>query len=245
MGVFQVAPKTSDGKPIFLPNLFPGPVQLYIAGSGDHATNGRGMGQAFVASSDVEGDTVVEWGFNDWLYLAGGGIQVKDGEIGDYVEMTAYCPATPVTPNGSNTGNCNLVDPGVGSAILIVPAAGDGAYDVDLAQANLVPAHETYDESNPAGYWEWTAPEVGKGTITAGDEPSKEFWHLFAVDIQLAKFVAKLPLMGTFMADITVPAVKPKKILPHWKMKVTLHNGGHTGLKLAWYLVTARKKTTT
>jgi hypothetical protein len=126
-------------------------------------------------------------------------------------------------------GNCNVVN-GV-----IVPANGDGAYDVELSTANpvLTPLKD--------GYWEWDFPPMGKGTVTMG-EPGKSQAHLIAAPVTLIRFVNRVQLFDGRM-DFTIPAVEPKIVLPHWKGKVTIHNSGHTGLKVCWYFTVARIRT--
>lgn len=232
-------PKTADGKPIYLPNIFPGPVVLYYAGCGDHVTNGRGAGDLFLISSTQAEDKHLEIAFNDWIYLAGGYIRWTGAVAGDWVSMKLVAPATPVTAAPQNDGNCNVTN-GV-----ITPAAGNGAYNVDLSQAIPVPALAvaTGDaEGEPNGYWDWTEPQEGKGTVAASATPGSAKWHLIAAEITLTRFVSKMPLLGNDDLDAMIPAIKPKKILPHWKMRVDLHNSTAKALDLAWVLVTARVK---
>lgn len=228
----EMAPRTSDGKPVFLPNLFPGPVTLCHSGAGD-ITGGRGNGPLFNASSNSVGDTAVEWQFNDWIYLAGGGIRYMGGGLGDYVDMLVYAPATTVTPNINNTGNCNCIGPG---NALIVPAASNGAWDMDPLQAIPVPSE------TGTGWYAWSEPDTGTGTVIPLSASTGAF-NLYTVPVNLARFVSHLPLLGDGVIDLTIPAVKPKKLLPHWKSRVVLHNGGHAGLAVVWHVVTARIKT--
>lgn len=238
--VYIESPRTSDGKQIVLPNLFPGGVTLYFCGAGDSNTE-RGAGDLFAITSEVQEDKVLEFSFMDWVYMAGGGLIWSAAELGDFVSMDLYCPATPVTPNLTGTGNANLIDPGVGAAILIVPAPGNGAFDIDLATANLVPSDPDEDDAG-TGFFTWDNPDTGKGVVTVGS-PGASQYNLFAAPIPLARFVNKFPMLDNGRQDITVAAIKIKKILPHWKIKVTVHNSGHAGLKAAWYCTTARVKT--
>lgn len=234
-----LTPRTSDGKPVFLPNIFPGPVLLYYAGSADHATNGRGAGDLFWISSTQAEDKTQEFQFNDWVYLAGGFLRFAGAVCGDWVSMKLYAPATPVTP-ASGDGNCNIV-----SGIL-VPAAGNGAYNVDLTQAVPVPAQAAStgdNEGSANGYWDWDEPQTGKGTVTASATPGAAKWHLVPAQIDLARFVSKMGLSGDGSMNTTIPAIKPKKILPHWKIQVLLHNSTAKSLDLTWTLVMARVKT--
>jgi hypothetical protein len=221
-------PRQQDGSPYVSPCMFPSGVYLYITGAGDGENIGDG--QEFIVSSEVEEDKVVEFQFLDWVLIAGGALLPVGVQQGDWASMGVYCPATPVTPNGGGTGNCNVVEG------IIVPAAGDGAFDVDLGQANpvLTPLKD--------GYWDWDFPNTGKGTVSMGD-PGKAAAHLIAADYPLARFVNKVPLIREEHLEFTIPAIEPKIMLPHWKGKVTVHNSGHTGLKVGWYLTTARVRT--
>lgn len=232
------APTTADGKIIVQPSMFPGGVYLYITGAGDDGA--RGNGQPFAIESDAVGDSSIEFSFKDWVYLSSGGFSWQGGAFGDYVTFEFYAPASPVTP-AAGAGNCNLVDPGVGAPILAVPAAGNGAYNIDLANAVPVPAYGVNDA--PVGYWTWTEPNTGKGAIAAG-APGASPWHLFAAPIPLVRFANRLPLLGSGAMDMNPPPIKSKKMLPHWKGKVILHNSGHEGLKAAFWLATARAQTT-
>ena len=126
------APRTSDGRAIVLSSLFPSNVFFYINGAGDGVAT-RGNGTQFNASRSTNGDTIVEWQYLDWIYASGGGLYWQNGQVGDYADMLISAPASVVTPNGGGTGNCNLVP--VTGGNLIVPAPGNGAYDVDLATA--------------------------------------------------------------------------------------------------------------
>lgn len=223
----QLGPTAVDGSPFVSPCMFPAGVYLYITGAGDGANVGDG--QAFELTSEEAGDEPVEFSFLDWVLLAGGSMVPRGALQGDWASFEVYCPATPITPNGSNTGNCNLVNG------IIVPAAGDGAYDVNLATANpvLTPLKD--------GYWEWDFPNTGKGNVSMG-EPGKAGAHLIAADYSLTRFLNRVPLSDDHL-DFTIPAIEPKIMLPHWKGKVTLHNTGHAGLKAAWFLTTARIRT--
>ena len=243
------SPETSDGKPIFLPCLFPGNVFLFICGASDSETV-RGEGGLFIVESDVAGDTVVEMDpFLDYIYIAGGQLVFSGGQLGDWFSGRMVCPATVVTPNGSNTGNCNIMPcppcPGLPPDInLIMPANGNGTHDVDLTTASLVPSHDTEETGAGTGFYNWNEPTsgTGRGTISAVPNMTGDY-HLVDKEVQLVAFVNKVSLLGSGLYNITLPAVKPKKILPHWHGRMTLHNTGHTGLKAGLTMVTARRVT--
>jgi hypothetical protein len=237
------SPSTSEGRPVFQPSSFPGGVYLYIPGAGDSRTLGRGKGQTFGLESDVAGDSSIEFQFNDWVYASGGGLVYEGGRFGDYADFMFVAPATPVVPNAGGTGNVRLVPPQAGyPSILIVPSPGTGTHDADLSQACPVPAIDPND--NGIGYWDWSEPSTGLGTVSYSPTPGAARWFLFAVEMPLVKFVNRMPLLGDKALDFNVPPIKSKKMLPQWKGRVTLHNIGHTGLKAAFWLYTARAVTT-
>jgi hypothetical protein len=234
---------TNDGRTISLPSLFPDTVQLYIAGAADDVINGRGQGSQFGLSSDVSGNSTLEFYFNDWVYIAGGSFRHSSASFGDSLTLEAKAPASSVTANLGNTGNCNLAASPFGANTLIVPASGNGAYDVNLNTAVPVPALNTSIPRAPIGYWNWSSPDTGKGTVSAGI-PGGSPYNLFAITIDpLIRLVASLQLIGDSTINITVPAVNPKQFLPHWTMRAVLHNSGHTGLQVGFYLLLARIKT--
>ena len=243
------SPQTSDGKPIFLPCLFPGNVFLFVCGASETDTD-RGAGGLFTVSSEGAGDTVKNLDpFLDYLYLAGGTLVFTGGQLGDWLSCSMICPATEVTPNAESLGNCNLMPcppcPGLPSGTnLIIPAIGNGGYDVDLAKATPIPSHDTEEPGIGAGFYNWIQPShgMGRGELVP-DLTMRGDYHLVDREVHLVNFVNKVPLLGQGQLDVSVQSVKPKKILPHWHGRMTLHNTGHTGLQAALMIVTARRVT--
>ena len=243
------SPATSDGKPIFLPCLFPGGVYLFVCGATDSETV-RGEGDLLIASSETAGDTTVEMDpFLDCVYIAGGTLLFEGGALGDWFSARMVCPATTPILNEANTGNCNLMDcpacPGVPEGTkLLIPAAGNGTHDVDLATATLVPSHDTEESGAGSGFYNWNEPAsgVGRGTITPVPGMTGDY-HLLDHEVQLVAFVNRVPLLGSGQLDVSMQSVKPKKLLPHWHGRMVLHNTGHAGLKAALMIVTARRVT--
>ena len=230
-------PTTSRGKPIFLSAIFRGDVDIWFCGAGDDPAGNKAEGQVFEHTSAAAGDSTYTWTFNDWIYLAGGTVLYSGAKIGDWVDYKLYAPQTPAPTLASpaNTGNCNLTD--VGGFNLITPAAGDGTHDVDLANAILVSA--TAED----GYYDWDEPDTGKGTITASATPGAAKYNLFDAQIDLARIVAHVRLLGSGEFKMQI-SVKPKKCLPHWKHKAIVHSSGTHTLEVCWDLTCARKKST-
>jgi hypothetical protein len=241
----MAAPKTSDGKPIVIATLFPGGVYYHVTGAGDGAST-RGDGEACgiqVSGTDPSDPDPVVVDFLDYVYLEGGILSWANAAFGDYVTMGLVIPATPQpTANGGGAGNCNIVALG-GGAAMIVPAAGNGTHDVDLANAVPVPAYN--EESGLAsGYWDWSEPDTGMGTVTASATPGAARWNLYNFAPPMVRFINRFRILGNGSVDLK-PPIKPKKILPHWQFKTWVHSAGRPSgtLDVVWALKTGRVQT--
>jgi hypothetical protein len=231
------APVAADGKLFVLPNSFPGEVLLNFTGTSDGAT--RFGGPLFGLQQVGVGSATFDVDFLDGVFLAGGHIEWDGGHWGSNVYMELVAPAsTTKAPAIPGQGNCNKVPTGLGFNI-IVPAAGNGQYDLDVP----IPIPSFDDETNAmTGYWHYSEPWVGKGTLTPSATPTAKY-NLFDVQLELAHF-AKLHLfMDSGRRDMIAPAIKPKWILPEWKMRVVITNTeASKTLRLAWDLLVARRK---
>ena len=234
-------PVAADGKPFMLPNIFPGEVLLNFAGC-DDADEARFEGKLFGLQQTGQGDTAQVLSFDDGVFLAGGHIEWDGGAWGSYVYMELNAPPSSVkSPAVAGRGNCNVAPTPYGFNI-IVPAAGDGQYDLD----NVVPIPANDTESNAQnGYWNYSEPWVGQGRVTPSPTTGK--YNLFDAPLPLAHF-AKLHLFrDSGSRDLIAPAIKPKWILPEWKIEVSIHNEANDNakvLRVTWDLMIARRRST-
>lgn len=234
-------PVAADGKPFVLPNIFPGEVLLNFTGVNDKLSPAERFGGALFGLQQVDaGTATVDLDFLDGLFLAGGHIAWDGGAWGNSVYMELYAPASTVKdPASPGTGNCNVVPTGLPGLNIIVPAAGNGAKDIDVP----VPIPANDDETNAQnGYWSYSEPWLGKGT-TSPATPGKGKYNLFDQPLELAHF-ARLHLFQTSgTRDLIAPAIKPKWILPEWKMRVIIENTASGTFRVGWDLLIARRKT--
>jgi hypothetical protein len=224
--------KTPDGRQNVAPNAFPSWVALFFTGRGDDPVSGTvGAGPNFMMGSDTAGDTVVEWQFIDMVYMLGGIINFTGSQLGDYVDYMVYAPGT-VTGSGSQ--QVNLVNVGPGN--IIVPSAGPGMTTIDLT--NVVPV----PNETQTGFWTWSAPQVGGGTVTPNPTQTGAF-DLYDFTVPLAHLANQLPLVGDNRTiEILVESVTSKQLLPQWLHVASVHNAGHAGLRVGWTLVGARAR---
>lgn len=223
-------PRTTDNKTYTRSSAYTLGTRLYIAGCGDHRTNGVGKGSRFELEHSTSGlSSWYEWQFNDWVELGGGGMWYKNAVFGDYIAFRLYAPATEVVAN-AGAGNCNIV------SNVLVPAAGNGSHDVDL---------ETSDKFVPlivpgTGYWNWDYPDTGRGECTAAPSGNGNC-NLLNIDYPIHTYVADVPLLGDNELNVTFPGVDPTRFLPQWKMGVRLYNnGGGHNIQLVWEMEIAR-----
>jgi hypothetical protein len=153
--------------------------------------------------------------------------------------MEVSAPASAVkAPLVENQGNCNLVATGLGFN-MIVPAAGNGAYDLDVT----IPIPAANPETDHAeGYWNHSDPWIGKGTMSAG-VPGHAPFNLFDTSMELAHLCRISCLRDSAERDVLVENIRPKWIYPEWNLVVTLHNAdANKTLSVAWDLMIARKR---
>jgi hypothetical protein len=231
----------ADGKPFVLPNIFPGEVILNFTGCSDALSPPARFGGDLIAVQKTgQGNESFSIDLLDGVFLAGGHVEWDGGSWGSTVDMELLAGASTVkAPASPGTGNCNLVPTGLGFNI-ILPAAGDGQYDLDT----VIPVPATDDESDePNGYWSYSDPWLGKGTVSPG-VPGKSKFNLFDIPLTLANF-AKLSLFRDSGArDLIAPAIKPKWILPQWKLTLTVYNAdANKTLRVSCDLLIARRRT--
>lgn len=241
VGIGEIADiRTEDGRPMIQPVTLDRGLWHWYHSVGDDLEDGRGAGPSFqlqLTSADPDG--YVEWQYNDWVEMAGGIATFRNAEPGDYVSFQLSFPAsTPTSTPG--TGNCNKVAVGAGINLL-VPAAGDGDWTVNLSdRTSAVPVSaEAVD-----GYWEWSWPNTGVGAMSAG-VPGKSHYNMFDFAIAPAtRFIPRVNLLGTGTLGFQPDNVHPSDVLPHWKVRCSLHHaGGVNTLDLVWHVVCARKET--
>jgi hypothetical protein len=146
-------------------------------------------------------------------------VEIHDGEVwytpvanwtpDDDLSVSVVLPATVPTPNPSATGNCNIVVTG-GAYDVIVPAAGDGTHDVDLATAVPVPA-------SGAGYWDC---DYDTGVITASSEPGHAQYHLLTGGLEMffLRHIACGHPLGSFEIDV----YKAEWVHPTWSLRLSV-----------------------
>lgn len=234
------APVAADGKPFVLPNIFPGEVLLNFAGACDNTSTGRRLeGPMFAMSVAPSSSEDFDITLLDGVFLAGGNLQWTGGHLGSEVYLKLLAPASTVkAPTVEGQGNCNLIPTGLGFN-MIVPAAGNGQYDVDYA----VPIPAYNEETNQqTGFWRYTEPWVGKGTVWPG-APGNSKYNLFDAPLELAHMARVALLLPSGQRDMIAPAIKPKWVLPEWTMCITVVNASSdTTLTAAWDLLLARVK---
>lgn len=275
------APTEADGKPNFVPVPFTQGLYMFITSRGDELVGGaisRGTGaKVYLAWDGATGEEEREAlaTFHETVELHDGHVDYDPDEWDWEDEWSIFIriPASEVTSNGSNLGNCNLYmaqqltpwDSGTSysqgdlvthnyvnyvcieahsnheppndtywlhTANVIIPAAGDGAFD--LTKVVAVP----YEDQ---GYWDyniWTDALTPHGA--GGD------WMLFDFqldDVYMVRNLSASANLGFWELD----AYKVEPIYPRWKLGFKVKRPNHAtrpAAKVGGHFTCFRKTTT-
>jgi len=207
-------PSEQDKKPIVTISPATEGFVTWITGAGDDAEaqfpeSGRGTGTPFVLSfseDEVPCTKTLEFDFIE-------PVEVHDGQVSwrqpqnwgsqDSFSLGLRIPSSSVNLNTSSLGNCNKIPIGP-EMNMIVPAAGDGQYD-------LIEACPVQDRQNQGGFWD---NEYATGVVTPNSVPGKGLWNLFDFEITgwLIKNIPMTHPMGVFDIDV----YKTEYFHPSW-----------------------------
>lgn len=209
-----ITPRKRDGKPVSI--MTPSSIgwNTWFTGAGDDPSpvppnSGRGDGTKLRLTFMGPGVQEVEMQMSEIVEIHDGQLfytPAADWSPDDRWDFFVRIPATTTTPNGGGTGNCNLV-PQAGYNV-IVPAAGNGAYDVDLATACPVPS----DGMN-TGYWDC---DYKSGETTPSAAPGTAEYHLF--DLQIESFFMRNMPAGNPLGIFDIDTYDAEWIHHSWKL---------------------------
>lgn len=239
------APEEDDGKPVVVMTPGPRAYRTFFSGSGDDPSptppeSGRGSGPTIgldIPSTDTfPKDYFVEWGYNEPVYVHDGQLCWNPAvEFGrqDHFSLSVKGLATVTTPNGTTTGNCNLV--AAGGYNVIVPAAGDGTHDVVLADAVPVPTGLATN-----GYWD---VDKRTGDVTPSLTPGAAKWLLLDIAFQ-SYFLRRVPLLHSLgLFDIDTYMAEWISVKWTWRMDVHKEAGPSVDCEVAGWIYVFREFT--
>ena len=215
--------RTADGKLYVSPDMWPLGTLTNFTGAADDVTNGVVGVDSLAFESTVIEDKVKEFQFVLTSYLAGGHLQYSGAVFGDWIDFTSVVPAT-VGVSNPGAGNYNKVQVGAGANVFVPAVPGSGNWDLDLtAKEN---ANVTFTKVRPVpapgmnGYFDHNT-DTGAVVLNATGHGA---YHMCDYEVVLARFITRVSIMGSDHFPLTVPAVRPILILPHWLHRVTVHN---------------------
>ena len=194
--------------------------------------------------AENDATTYVDFQFNDWVMLAGGAIYHRNADFRDWVKFQFMAPASSASST-PGAGNCARTD--IGGGLYIYSPETNGDYTIDVTESDdAVPV----SNMTSTGKWDWSKPDTGLGDFT--DASSVGDYDMYSFPNTLNTFIQKRPLMDTDTAgstsyeSCTIPAIKPKILLPQWVCRVTIckhHESNNNPLQVAAYLTMSRKVT--
>jgi hypothetical protein len=233
--------------PIFLANKIPPGYQFQGSGCSDkwEAPAEIAGGALFQLSRTDQGTADLAFGWLDHVYLMGGFAKWKGAEPGDWLRCTLYTPASTYTVEDPGSPSQGIVPYDLGGgACMLIPSATPTHY-VDLSRYTgtevdkavvPVPAHAEGEEAGN-GWWDWSAT----GGVVANPTQTG-LYNLFSFPINMWQHVAKMPLLGEGCYVICPEEMKPKKLLPTWRIKAEVHRETTGTVDAAWFIYIARKR---
>jgi hypothetical protein len=228
----QKGPQAVDGKQYVSPDMWPLGLLTNFTGAADDVAAGVvGSDVLVIESTQVEDKTKIVQ-FIESSFLAGGQVQYKNATLGDAVSFQTIVPGTVGTDVGAGQG-AYAKSPIGGGLSLFAPYPG-GGWDLDLAEKENANVNFTKVRPVPSpgsqGFFDWNE-ETGEVTVNAAGQ--KGGYHLIDGDIAINELVTKVPILGDDHFQLTVPAVRPVRLLPHWRFVLTLRNSSAKSLQLA------------
>lgn len=223
------APSEDDGKPVFVNSPSTEGLYTWLTTRGDDKNptppaSGRGAGEKLYLAFEGPGEKEIDLDLMEPWELHDGSVYWR-GDWGFHDEwyLSVRIPASTVAANAGGTGDCNMVEiPGTGGTMhIIVPAAGDGAYD--LTDAVPVPAGKEEDS-----FWslDRTTEELSPLAV-----PEKSQWNLY--DFQAEMYFCAPMNCGNPVGAWELDAYKAEWLSSKWKLvfkvKKVTHGAGDIG----------------
>ena len=206
--------------------------------------SGRGKGQAMDFVFTGADDKTVTLDFSSYMEIYDGeGIwhPAADWSILDRYWVGAYIPKNQdiCIVNGTSTGNCNVVDTGLGFSIIVPAPASDGGYDIDLTKARPAPA------SSDINYWQVGAYQNENDPVPAFTPdysgPAGDHGLLYDLNYEI-NFCNDMP-MGSPTGSFKIDSDKSEPLHKNWQIKVRCKRVSTTAAKFGVWLKFFRPET--
>lgn len=199
--------------------------------AGPPIVRGGGSNQIRFSWADTEdGIKSVFLAFAEPIELGDGRAYYTGLTMDDELGVTVEIPANSPSVNGSNEGNCNLVD--AGAFNIIVPAAGDGTHDIVLVDAIPV---KSIDKT---GYYKVNKKTGAISEGTAGESR----WNL--IDATMTVKIMVAISMGNPLGVMDIDPRAAAWMHQTWKLKVAVVRVSTSGAaEFAGWFMLYRQKT--
>ena len=225
-----------DNPQVVTPSPAPEGWLTWFAGADDDPSPpagqvGRGEGNQVLITCTQDETLTQDLNFNEPIEFHDGEVtwEPADWDFLDTFSFSVIMPATTPTSN-AGSGNCNRVEvaPSTGMHILI-PAAGNGSHDVDLATAIPVPSR------GKTGYYD---VDRKTGVVTVSTTPGRADFDLY--DFQNEIYFLKRIGMGNPLGVFAIDVYKTDWVSERWtpRFKVERATTGSGTFRVgAWFFV--------
>jgi len=230
------SPREADGKQVFVASPATEGWMTWVTSRGDDLTgNKRGDGQLIKVAFTEAGDSQIDLEYLEPVELHDGELNWDPAQWGvdDEFSFSAVIPAS-VPTSTPGVGNCNKVD--VGGYNILVPAAGDGDWTIDLGVTQpVVPT----SKSTQNGYWD---VNLDTGIVSPSGDVGKASWHL--LDVPVESFFMKRIAMGNPRGVFEIDVYKAEWVSPKWKMRLAVKRVTSGAGTVGGWLMLFREKST-
>jgi hypothetical protein len=235
--IIDGVPKEEDGKMVTVVSPAREGTMTWLTSRGDNMSptppdTGRGKGPKIKLDFTGSGTEYVDFQFSQPVELHDGAMwytPVENWSHDDEFSLSVIIPANTPTVNGTNTGNCNLVEyiPSSGMHV-IIPAAGDGTHDIDLSNAAPI-----FMPNSTGGFWE---VDSSSGEITVSSTPGQSGWGLF--DFPVESFFLRNIAMGHPLGIFEIDVYKAEWCHQSWIYRLSCtKNSSGAGTVTGWVMV--------
>ena len=242
--------RMDDGKLIVLPDIFNLGTYMNVSGVADHIANGTRFGGSDLTITCVaQGEaTALDFQLMELIGMIGARGIYTNATFGDWIGLEVFAPAQ---PSGVITEN---VGAGAYEKIVIIPdylnkfkpkVSGDWDLDitsklnanVGFTKAVIVPS------ADKIGHFDYNKISNILTINTLGHGK----YDIYDASIPLGKLGVKIWIVGEDQIYMSVPAVRPRDILPHWQFKLRAYDAVYDEakpLKAALNIIVGRENLT-
>jgi hypothetical protein len=243
--------RMEDGKLLVQPDIFNLGTYMNCSGVGDDITNGTRFGGSDIKKlATAQGEDYVEFQLMEWVGMTGVHGVFVNATFGDWIGYQVYAPAQPSGVITSNDTSGAYDKQALGGGLSRFKPHDQESTRWDLDITSTLNANVAFSKAVVApaavsngGYFDYNKTT---NTIILNSAGTGKY-DIYDAAITLGKLGVKVWIIGTDQICMSIPAVRPRALLPHWIHKVKLYDDTYDSenpLGFALNLISGRENLT-